>query len=498
MNLNKISRAVGVACATMAASSAFALNASGYVPGNVSNIYISGASAQDNGLLVFALKNCVAGSMHRYSISNNVVYYCTPIAGLGQTSTSNQLAIHKLSTGGSGNGVAPVNNGQTLPFLDLSDIAANCASTVTVTNASFGTFTGYINVACTAASNSLTSPAITRLGLSDVEPAFFSNTVSNLTADPISTLIFGVPVSTNVYRALQASQGLAVGTCTNQASTIGTLTGTNAVTQRWEAEFECMPSLTRAQIVTAFTQGGTWAGIGVTGVAGPIYVARRVNSSGTQKTFEALISRSPNTGGETLKSCVVGTDPFLAGDNGNDDTETGDTANRCQTGPALATVFSGSGGGNVRTCLTDHAAGGRGAIGMLTAEDLAPGGPNGFRFIKVNGGTSTNRGAAPRDVDVASGAYTFWTVSSVNYTSFVTGDTNYNNFLTRFKSDFADPVGIQILQPFGLSGNMANYSQLPDPKPARDFTGASGLNPWDRLVGGLVSDNCQQGKATQF
>lgn len=495
MKLSKLSRAIGVACVAMAGTSAFALNASGYVAANVSNIYVSGASAQDNGILVFALKNCVAGSLHRYSISNNFVYYCTPTAGLGQTSPLNQVAIHKYSVGGSGNGVAPVNNAAALPFLDLADIALSCASTLTTPNATFGTFAPYFAVTCTAASASLTSPVATRIGLSDVEPAFFTAQTGNLTFEPISTLIFGVPVSTNVYRALQGAQGLATGYCTNQVSTAAG-TGTSPVAQNWEYNFECMPSLSRAQIVSAFVAGQSWGAIGVP-VSGPIYVARRVNSSGTQKTFEALVARSPNGGGAALKSCQTLTEPFLLSDNGVDNTETGDPASACTTTPV--TVFAGSGGGNVRQCLTDHAANGRGAIGILTAEDIAPSGANSWRFVKVNGGGAGDRGYAPRDADVASGEYTFWTVSSLNYVqSFLGSNTNYANFVAKFKADFADPTGIQIQQPFGLSGNMANYSQLPEPRPARDFTGASGVNPWDRLVGGTDLNNCQQGKATNF
>lgn len=498
MKLNKVSRAVGIACAAMSATTAFALNASSFTAGTTSQIHISGASAQDNGILVFALRNCTqtagVSSLHRYRISNNFVYFCTPIAALGQSQS--QAAIYKYSVGGSGNGVAPINNSAALPFLDLTKIAGAC-TTNNVTNAAFNG-TSYVDVQCTAtaATTTLQTPVTTRIGLSDVEPPFFTTETGNLTADPISTLIFGVPVSTNVYRQLQSNQGLATGYCTNTGSFIGTATA--GATQQWEYLVECMPSLSRAQIVSAFTAGQSWAGIGVSGVAGNIYVARRVNSSGTQKFFEALVTRSPNGGGDTLKSCIALTDPFLGADTGLESTENGDTANRCQTGPALATVFAGSGGGNVRTCLADHAAGGRGAIGVLTAEDIAPSGLNTWRFVKVNGGGAGDRGYAPRDADVASGEYTFWSVSSINYTSFVTGDTNYNNFLTKFKADFAIPTGIQITQPFGLSGNMANYSQLPDPKPARDFTGASGLNPWDRLVGGSTLNNCQQGKATNF
>ena len=46
--------------------------------GDTMNIRISGATAQDPGLLASTIRNCTAGSMTRYSISNTFVYFCTP------------------------------------------------------------------------------------------------------------------------------------------------------------------------------------------------------------------------------------------------------------------------------------------------------------------------------------------------------------------------------------------------------------------------------------
>ena len=108
MKLSKIA----LAAATLLSShAAFAITASNYTntgefTGDTLNIRISGASAQDNGILGSALSLCVAGTVHKYSISNNAVYFCTPDIGSGAGQITvpagkTKLAIYKFSVGGS-------------------------------------------------------------------------------------------------------------------------------------------------------------------------------------------------------------------------------------------------------------------------------------------------------------------------------------------------------------------------------------------------------------
>jgi hypothetical protein len=256
-----------------------------------------------------------------------------------------------------------------------------------------------------------------------------------------------------------------------------------------------MPTLRRAQVVSAYTQtGNSWGGIGVTsGLADDtIYVARRVDSSGTQKTFEALIARTPN-GVASFKSCVVGTESFVQPDSGTTGLGAGDGATACSSAGSPAVVFGGSGGGNVRTCMIDHNTNGRGAIGILTAEDIAKSTDN-WRFVKVDG-------YAPTHANVAKGSYQFWTVPHLNYTAAtgaLAGYTGVNGFIARLKFQLRDPVGLAIQQPFGASGLMANWDLQGNPLLALDFAGTSGVNPWGRKVGGAATDNCQMGKAANF
>jgi hypothetical protein len=115
----------------------------------------------------------------------------------------------------------------------------------------------------------------------------------------------------------------------------------------------------------------------------------------------------------------------------------------------------------------------------------------GWRFVKVDGN-------APIHADVASGRYPYWTQASINTRIGATLPTasalGYSAYVSRIKADLANPTIVALVngsdQTFGKSGVMANYvSGTPD------FTGASIINPMNRLVGGSAVDNCQQPKA---
>lgn len=501
MKASRFALAMAAACGAIASTPSFAITASNYTntgefTGNTLNIRVSGATAQDNGILGSALSLCVAGTVHRYAISNNFVFYCTPDVGTnpGQIQIParaassggpiTKLAIYKYSVGGSAFGVDAINSnsatdgsalgstGNLLPFLDLGKISTLCTGTSAVTTTpTFGPGTNgsYVNVACSNASSALTTPATTYIGLSDVEPEFFSNNTSNLSATSATALIFAPVVTKNVYERLQTLQGLTVGSDT-------------------EAN---MPSLTSAQITTLYTQPGqAWSSLGVSGLADsadPVHIVRRVDSSGTQKTFEALIAGTPN-GQVGFKDCSTGTDAFALPDSGN--TTTGDNESVCISNPP--TVFAGSGGGNVRNCLNNLNTNGFSGIGILTTEDKA--GSNGWRFIKVDG-------VAPNQANTAAGRYRFYTETSVNTRAagpFATNSAQgYSTFVSRFLADFANPTIINQIngtpQTYGAAGLMALLSrQAPGTVP--DFTGATPVLPWTKLVGGASINNCQKPK----
>lgn len=509
MKATRFALAMAAACGAIASAPSFAITANNYTntgefTGDTLNIRISGASAQDNGILGSALSLCVAGSVHRYAIANNFVFYCTPDVGTnpGQIQIParaassggpiTKLAIYKYSVGGSAFGVDPVasnsatdgsvlgSTGNQLPFLDLSKVVTSLSAAATnavTSNATFGPGTNgsYVNVvfSTTVATSPLVTPATTYIGVSDVEPEFFSNNTSNLTETSATALIFGPVVTKNVYDRLQTLQGLATPACGTSLDSEG-----------------CMPSLTSAQITTLYTQPGqAWSSLGVTGLsatADAVRIARRVDSSGTQKAFEAVIAGTPN-GQVGLKDCSTGVDTFALPDSGN--TTTGDNESICSSG--AATVFAGSGGGNVRNCLNNLNTNGFSGIGMLTTEDKA--GSNGWRFVKVDG-------VAPNQAQTAAGRYRFYTEASVNTRTagaFATNSTSgYSTFVTRFLADFANPAIITQIngaaQPYGAAGLMALLSrQAPGTLP--DFTGATSVIPWTKVSGTSVN-NCQRPK----
>lgn len=490
MKLSRIALAMASCCGALASAPAFAITASNYTntgefTGDTLNIRVSGATAQDNGILGSALSLCTAGSVHRYAISNDFVFYCTPDIGTnpGQITVPagiTKLAIYKYSVGGSAFGVGPINSnaavdgstlsstGNLLPFLDLVKINSLCTGTnAVVTTPSFSVPLGtYTNVACGNATNTLTTAATTYIGVADVETPFFTNSGTNITSATSYALLFGVPVSLNLRNAMQTQQGLPLGIDTEAA----------------------MPSISSAQMVSAYTQSGqTWAGVGITtGFADDrIFLARRVDSSGTQKTFEALFAQTAN-GQPGLKNCAVNTDPFSAPDSAN--TTTGDSDTVCSSGtPPQVAALSGS--SNVRACLVNHNAGGRGAIGILTMEDK-PGSAN-WRFVKLDGIT-------PNHAQAAAGKYRQYVESVLNTRTagaFATSAAlGYTAVVNRLKADFANPAIVQAIngtQTFGTSGIMALLPVGGTP----DYTGTTQVIPWTKLVGGVTLDNCQAPKA---
>lgn len=490
MKLNKISLAIAGFCAAFAATPSFALPASDYTNtgefvGDTMNIRASGATAVDPGFFAAALRLCLSSgagnTIHRYSISNNAVLFCnidtskvTPRTG------ATKLAVYKFSQGGSGGGVQNVNNATSIPFVDLSKITANCAAaTVTAAQDIDGTnpLPSFVDTLCTGTFNntSNTSNAVSYIGISDVEPQFFGNSTgfNNLKAEALVSVIFGLPVTKNIYEIMQAQEGKTVG---------GLL----------EAD---MPSLSQAQVTSLYTQEGqTWSALlgTATGLADDtVYVSRRVSTSGTQKSYEAVIAKTPNTTAGAARQCYSGTDLFVSGPNASDNT----ASNTLCNGTNL--VVNNSGSNQVITCMNKHQADGRASVGVLSTEFKQVAG-GAVRFVKANGVAPTYKG-------VASGQYQYYTDVSLNTRLGATLPTasalGYANYLVAFKNGFAAPSTVEIIngsnQTFGPSGLVA-LDALNSTVPVADYLGTSARNPWSRLVGGVTLNNCQSGKAAAF
>jgi len=442
MKLSKLSMGVAALC-SLAALPAFALPASTYNAANAMEIYVSGATAMDVGLENASLAMCLAGTAHRYTSSNQLVLLCTPdgtkIGGLaGRT----QLAVHKHSVGGSGNGVAPVNNSTPLPFLDLVKIASGCAAATAA-----GT-----NIACTEVVTTLTTTVAAPLGISDVEPQFFgavAGTYDNLQIEPLATVIFGLPVTTTAYTALQTAQGLTPG-ATDAAN---------------------IPSLSSAQITSMFTQEGqSWLGLtGAVLADDQVYVARRAATSGTQKTYEAVIARTLN-GTPTGKSCYAALPLFLVGPAALDNT----AANTLCDGTFVTVNNSGS--GQVAACLNRLNTATKGGIGTLTTEAVST---TGWKHVAINMklGNYTN---------VKSGAYTAYGDAALNSRISPAIGADHAAYKTAFKALFAavpvlHPAFGDVLTDAGKGGVLA----------LNKVTGLTTGNPWTRTNDSGVIDNCR-------
>lgn len=449
MKLSKISMGIVALCG-LAAVPAFAITADQYSAAAAMEIYMSGATAQDAGVQSAVTALCTPGTLHKYTATNQFAYLCTAnpakiTLGGGRT----QLAVFKNSVGGSGQGVAPVNNGTLLAYLEPSLInVANCATFQ-------GAGAGPTEVACAAGAVGGATHA-SQIGISDLEPSFFgaaTGTYDQLNAAPLATVIFGVPVTQVAYAALQTAQ---------------TTTG--------------VPTLTSAQITTLYTKEPTFWSSVVPGMVIPgttagtddfAFVARRVDSSGTQKTFEAVIARTVN-GNAGGKSCYSKLPIFVTGAVALDNT----AAIAACDGTAVAVNNSGT--GQVQACLDTHNTGGRGAIGVLTTEQVGTGN---YKHVRVNG-------VLPNYTNVKSGAYTNYGDSSLNTRKAPNApDADHAAFLTGFKSNFA--VSPTLHSDFGLTTTDNGKAGLIT---LNSVTGQSGGNPWVRLDSDGIVDNCVPGK----
>lgn len=458
MKLSKISLGLVVLCGASAPAFAQQLKASDFSSANAMNIKLSGATAQDNAvasLLTGTL--CQAGSLTRYTATNQFVYICTPNTTNITTGGKTQLVVAKNSVGGSAQGVVPVNSGTAIPFLDLALINA------TTCPASTGSGT---SIACPDSAAIFTNTA-SRIGISDVEPGFFadSSSLGNLTIEPLATVIFGMPVTTVAYNGLQAAQGLTIG-ATDAAN---------------------IPTLTQAQVTSLFTQENqTWSG--VTGaVTGPttgllnntVHVARRADSSGTQKTYEALIAKTPN-GDPSAKSCYPFAKGFLAGAEVLDNA----AANIACDGSA-GLVLNNSGSGQVQACLARFNTAGIGAIGTLTTEQVSTGS---WKHVRVNG-------LLPNYANVKSGAWTYYGDGALNTrTGALT--TEETNFVAALKSKFAIAAAATLHPAFGSTSTDAGRAGL---MTLKSVDPTLGQNPWTRVDPATNAvDNCAAAVQANF
>lgn len=421
--------------ALLGTQAAFALPANQWSadPAQVLNVYFGGATATDNALenTFLAINGgiCAAGTIDVYRVPatnrNNRVIFCrvtaAQVAGFpasnivgGVETGGRRVAFHKESIGGSSNGVVPMAREPelNLDFFNMAN-AGGCSAGVTVT--ATAVLKEYVNhVTCA----DTTVPRIPNAGISDTEPHLSSPALSLTEIGRLQStrglgIVFGVPVNLNLYRALQRAQGLP----TDDLQT-------------------SVPSLTRSQIrglyngklldwssVTAPNGNALWTFAGTAiptndddgnnnntvDVADPedasVFVCRRVDSSGTQASFESYwLHQRCNVvanRGATVPPA------FVTPDDGSTST-VGAPANPGWQTRGGGFVNGSESSGDVRNCLAAHQTNGTWAIGTLSTEVSSSNLTQmQARMVRVDG-------ALPNLASVANGDYDFFTENTLN------------------------------------------------------------------------------------
>lgn len=340
---------------------------------------ISGATATSNNYIRVLFDLCPANNVSLFksnTTTNNLGNNFTMKCNSGNFGTSGENEARFDITGGSINSVLftqeAANNGEPLAgsgkFIPAA--GAGCsASPVAGTGV-----LAFLNGGATAGNKIFTGcslPATAEKsvgGFTDVEPAIFKATgvlVSDYSSTPATfSQVFGMGVSKPLYEALQADQGLVVGSTTpaNQP----TISRAKLSSLMYSNDFNNAKALGPKFLVPSTTQTN-------------ITYCRRPNTSGTQASAQlyfmsnpvatnailggALTIHGPDADGSAAE-VVQGLDPVSFEPTGN-----------------TFTVAMNSGSSNVRTCLNTTTGF---AFGVLSAENNPIGSSDTYRFVKIN------------------------------------------------------------------------------------------------------------------
>jgi hypothetical protein len=195
------------------------------------------------------------------------------------------------------------------------------------------------------------APVLPAGGFSDVEAALWGVSTDGYGTEINANVgqAFGIATSTSLYRAMQVAQGIYASVAAANAADPDFLPA-NA------------PTVSRAQYASIITGTVSDASVLVPGSTAPLTLARRVATSGTQATSNALFLRNPCNGEAVIGGALA---PIGVADSS-----------------ATLTVIEGSGTGNVKTALS----GNNFAIGWLSMENdwRLDTSSNGYRFVKID------------------------------------------------------------------------------------------------------------------
>ncbi len=402
-------------------------------------IRISGSTSHDPGLEKLWQLNernlgiCVEGTLDffRSRDRRKRLAYCMGRPSLPVELAGKRLAIHKVSEGGSGNGVAPLVRAPFSPGLPdppdfwnvptFGGFLTGCAG-VTETPLPGTPFAAYtLHDDCPNGSvnaGTINNPA-PDAGISDLEPAIFKTAfdpdlnATELAAIPpklIAAVVMGVPVTLNIRNRMQALQFEEAFTeavppldaChPSHPNYRDPVVPGSAITNAESGE--CMPSLYRSQLSALYSgsfsewsqiTSPTTEGEDLTAIPRPflpnvpdnalsdpsVFWCRRVDTSGTQAAFETYMLG---------QRCAEGVPPFVS------------------AGLDPAHVTESSVSSDVVKCLNTKFAAGKGAIGVLSLE-FVPDESDNYRFIKVGA-------KAPCLLEIVKSSYDFVAESTMQW-----------------------------------------------------------------------------------
>ncbi len=432
-------------------------------------------------------------------------FYCTTSANL--PGAKSHLLIYKRSEGGSDLGVAPVVTNTAIPFLNITSNPTCAVTTAAVVGGAAGA------VKCTYDATTATASqytiAIPDLGMSDVDPGQFrgnnvtagfnpvnADDLSALTVSALSAVVFGEPVTLQLYKALQFAQ-----------KATGKIASTCAIGDRTEA---CMPGLTSAQIASIHTgQWTDWNSLKVT-VAGTtsgfydyiaanaaslkpaaqnVHVCRRVDGSGTQAQHGIVFLNSPCADAASATNpahdlVTTEADPYTQVHEMSTSGGVSDCLKSLDTGVQIVgSAFD----------ETAFVSGSRWAVGL---QSLEKGNASNYEFVKVDG-------VAPTLANVANGTYHDWVENTFQYNNThyaaLTADVKKvvdtlikKASLPEVMSALNNPAGTTsgFIHAFGNGAYLAVPS-LFTPEANGAYNSARPVNPYSRAVFGTPVENCR-------
>jgi len=383
--------AATAATAPVAAGRAFHIAGSTALDNQIKAALLLGTTAT-GGAVPAAQTTCQAGSITVYTDApplaggnltkaHQTTIVCTLNNAIGTLPVGTAVAFTKESNGGSNEGTFFVAAQQKLAFMDATVAPGGCTNEGAIAEGHYFTHQQAIATEFDGCTSTIVQ-ATPDVGVADEDPALFNiglqainpNLIANLNTTPLFQNQFGIGVSLNLYRALQAQQGLTVGDDT----------------------LANMPTLSRAQIAGLFGGAITnWNQIvsstGTPLTAGTVFTCRRGDNSGTNVSADVyfLHNRCASTGTPMVQATSTTCTGLPAGQTAENNGCTWNAANINDV------TFAGTAGGDVVSCLDAHARNGTFAYGPLgvTSKFDDPNGANGaageagtahFRYVAID------------------------------------------------------------------------------------------------------------------